>query len=85
MKKISILSIFCLGLVFVSCKKERVCECTTTTITTNNTTTSSTTEKDVTTIEKIKGSEAKRLCVNKEENFTATGYMETTTTDCTLD
>lgn len=85
MKKISILSIFCLGLVFVSCKKEHVCECTTTTITTNNNNTTSTTEKDVITLDKIKGSEAKRLCVNKVDNVTATGYMETKTTDCTLD
>lgn len=66
------------GISLASCKKDRVCECTSTSSSGSLTT-------STTTIKKIKKSEAKTLCQNR--TYTNTGnnnQIQTDVTNCTL-
>ncbi len=83
-KKLTVLSLLCMGLALTSCKKERECECSITETTTSGSSTTTSTSKTVVTIDKIKKGAAKDLCYSTERNMTATGYMSTTIADCEL-
>lgn len=85
MKKIAILSVFCVGLAMVSCKKDRVCSCTTTDVVTTNGSTTTSLSTTKTTVQKIKKGDAKDLCYKNTEITNTTGYSETITSDCKLD
>lgn len=87
MKKISILSIFCLGLVFVSCKKDRECTCKETNTTISGSVSNTSTSETKTTIEKIKKGDAQEWCRAGEVETKQTangGYTSTYKFDCEL-
>jgi hypothetical protein len=79
MKKIVLLLSVVVVCSLTSCKKDRVCECTTS----SNAPSSTSTTQDIT-IVKVKKSDAARACVKTTQDQTYGGNTYTTTEDCKL-
>ena len=77
MKKITLLAVAFVALTAVSCKKDRICTCTTTS--------SGGTTVQKTTYYKVKKSEFRESCIGSqtETTFTGSGFTTTTTGDKT--
>jgi hypothetical protein len=79
MKKIAIAIFAVTGLLLVSCKKDRVCECTYT-----STYPGSTSETDKFTLLDIRKKDAKSLCIKTVDTYESNGTTYTSTSDCKL-
>ncbi|MGZ3931532.1 MAG: hypothetical protein ACXVP0_09280 [Bacteroidia bacterium] len=79
MKKIVLLLSVAVVCSLTSCKKDRVCECTSSSTAPGSTSTVT----DVTLV-KAKKSDAKRICVKETHDFTVLGTTYTDTQDCKL-
>jgi len=83
MKKITLLAFALVAFSITSCKKERVCECTTTYTASNGNIT--TNPNDNVTYKDIKKSDAKSLCQKSTDiSVDANGATNTTVHDCKL-
>ncbi len=85
MRVAAILCIVFTGLVFTSCKKEKLCECTETrTVTTSNGTTTTTDPFVKTEIKEIRGGEAKTWCADRKEETIADSLTTVVENKCSL-
>lgn len=79
MKKLVMLMSVAVVCSLTSCKKDRVCECTSSSTAPGN----SSTTVDYTIVD-VKKSTAKRACVKTTEDYTVLGTTYTNTMDCKL-
>lgn len=85
MKKLVILFIVFASVVFTSCKKEKLCECTETRTTTTPAGSTNSTDPVVKTeIKEIRGGEAKTWCADRKEEVIADSLTTIVENKCSL-